>query len=55
LLGIARGGGHETPTVAPTIERVATVGEIDAESWQTAGSREPVFTSMDVILYGLSL
>jgi hypothetical protein len=39
------------PTVAPTFERIATVGEIDAEKWQNPPeSREPVFTSMDVRL-----
>jgi hypothetical protein len=33
-LGISRCDGRDLPTVAPTIARIATVGELDAESWQ---------------------
>jgi hypothetical protein len=31
-LGILRCDGHDMPTVAPTIVRMATVGELDAKS-----------------------
>jgi hypothetical protein len=31
------------PTVAPTIARIATVGELEAESWQNAPDLENQF------------
>jgi hypothetical protein len=44
------------PMVAPTFVRIATVAELQAELWQKiGGSGEPVFTSMDVLLFGLLL
>jgi hypothetical protein len=33
-LGKSRCDGHDMPMVAPTIVRIATVREIEAESWQ---------------------
>jgi hypothetical protein len=48
LLGISRCDGRDMPTVAPTIIRMATVAK-------SVESGEPVFTSMDVLLYGLLL
>jgi hypothetical protein len=41
---------HNVPTVGPTSVISATVGELDAKS---TGSGEPVFTLLDVHLYGL--
>jgi hypothetical protein len=34
-LGILRSDGRDMPTVAPTISRIATVGEEEAESYST--------------------
>jgi hypothetical protein len=33
-LGKSRCDGRDMPMVAPTIARIATVGEVEAESWQ---------------------
>jgi hypothetical protein len=49
-IGKSHCDGPDMPTVAPTIARIRH--RVIAKS---AGSREPVFTSMDVLLFGLSL
>jgi hypothetical protein len=33
-LGKSRCDGRDMPTVAPIIEQIATVGKVEAESWQ---------------------
>jgi hypothetical protein len=43
FFGILRCDGLDMPTVAKTIERIATVGEIDAESWQNPSDLENPF------------
>jgi hypothetical protein len=45
-IGISRPSQRDMPT---DVARCASVGEVDASS------REPVFTSIDVFLYGLLL
>jgi hypothetical protein len=53
--GVSRCDGRDMPTVAPTIVRMATLGRIRSRVIaKSAGSGEPVFTLMDVLLYGLS-
>jgi hypothetical protein len=56
-LGKSRCDGRDMPKVIPTIMRIVTVGAVEAKSWlaKSAESGQPVFTSMDVVLYGLSL
>jgi hypothetical protein len=43
FLSISRCDGRDMPTVAPTIEQIATVGEIDAKLWQNPPDLENQF------------
>jgi hypothetical protein len=47
-LGISLCDVPDMPTVSPTIARSATVGKLDAESYQNPPAGESDFTSMDV-------
>jgi hypothetical protein len=42
-LGISRCDGRDMPTVAPTFVPIATVGELQAESWQNPPDLENQF------------
>jgi hypothetical protein len=54
-LGISRCDDRDTPTVASIIVRMTTVGKLEAVIAKSARSGEPVFKSMDVLLFRLSL
>jgi hypothetical protein len=45
--------GRNMPMVAPTIVRIATVGKVEAESWQNPVNLDNQF--LHVVLYELSL
>jgi hypothetical protein len=46
-LGKSRSDGRDMPTVAPTIARIATVGEAEGESWQNPPNLDnQFFTSL---------
>jgi hypothetical protein len=52
-LGQSRCDSRDMPTVTPTIARIATVGELEAELWQNTPDLEHhFFTSMEALLYG---
>jgi hypothetical protein len=55
-LGKSRCDGHDMPTVAPTIARIATVGKVEAESWHIPPNLDNQFLHrwMYIVLYRLS-
>jgi hypothetical protein len=43
-LGKSHGDGRDMPKVAPTITRIATVGKVEAESWQNPQNLDNQFS-----------
>jgi hypothetical protein len=50
-LGKSRCDGRDMPMVAPTIARIATVGELEAESWQNTLDLENQFLHLWMLYF----
>jgi hypothetical protein len=50
-LGKSRCDGRDMPTLAPTLARIATVGELEAESWKNPPDLENQFLHLWMLYY----